>query len=270
MSAPTATNTDDPRFAVAFPTLTDEEIAGFQAHGETVKIAAGEDVWTAGDRDMCMYVIVSGEMSILDQQSGELIAVHPRGAFSGDIDIMSGRAVVVTGHATTDLEVVRVSPSCVRTIVGTMPALGNRILSAFLMRRSLLQDSNRFGLKIIGSRYSPDTLRIREFLNRNRLPFGWDDLEDQADLDVFLQAFDICEGQTPLVILPTGERLEVPSNLELAQKLGISRPIQSELYDLVVIGAGPAGLAAGVYGASEGLKTLVIDASGPGGQAASM
>ncbi|MHB8635574.1 MAG: FAD-dependent oxidoreductase [Fimbriimonadaceae bacterium] len=258
---------DDPRLQLAFPKLSDADLAGLEAIGTRRHVPAGENVWTAGDANLGMYVVVSGEMDILDGRSSTWVATHPKGHFSGDIDVLSGRPAIVSGVARTDLEVLEIAADCVRTIVGENPSLGEIILRAFLLRRNLLQEMGEFGPLVIGSRYSRDTLRIREFLARNRFPYHWEDLENDPIVAKMLAEFKVPEEQTPIVVLPNGTVLRVPSNLDLANGLGVVRPSQAELYDLVVIGAGPAGLAAAVYGASEGLNTLVVDGAGPGGQA---
>jgi thioredoxin reductase (NADPH) len=258
---------DDPRIALAFPTLTEADFNTLEGIGKRIHIPKGDHVWNAGDANMRMFVVVEGEMEIVDGRTGAHVITHSKGHFSGDIDVLSGRPAVVTGLARTDLDLLDIPADCVRTIVGENPALGEVILRAFLLRRNLLQELGEFGPLVVGSRYSPDTLRIREFLVRNRFPYHWEDLEELPRTSSMLAEFHVTEEQTPIVVLPNGDVLRVPSNLELANGLGIARPSQADLYDLVVIGAGPAGLAAAVYGASEGLNTLVLDSSGPGGQA---
>jgi thioredoxin reductase (NADPH) len=155
----------------------------------------------------------------------------------------------------------------VKNIVGEMPEIGKIILSAFLMRRALLQESAQVGPLVVGSRYSSDTLRIREFLSRNRIPHAWEDVESSPSVSKTLSEFQVTEAETPIVVLPSGDLMRIPSNRDLGAALGINRPIESRIYDLVIVGAGPAGLAAAVYGASEGLSTVLIDTVGPGGQA---
>lgn len=258
---------EDTRFQQAFPTLNEDQIRGLESFGKRIRVAQGELVWSAGSVDLCMYVVVEGDMNILDGRSGAHVATHHQGAFSGDIDILSGRAAIVTGVAATDLELLEVPADCVRAIVGERPDIGEVILRAFLMRRSLLVDSHAVGPLVIGSRYSSDTLRIREFLTRNHYPVVWEDLESSPSTRKLLEEFHLTELDTPVVVLPNGHVLRVPTNVTLAKCLGIKRPVESKIFDLVIVGAGPAGLAAAVYGASEGLSTLIVDSIGPGGQA---
>ncbi len=257
----------DPRKRIAFPMLSEDQISALESLGTRVKVPAGEIVWKVGDTGLCMYVVIEGSMLIRDGRSHQPIARHMKGGFSGDVDVLSGRPTLVEAMAETDLDLLKVAAECVRNIVGEMPEIGGIILSAFLMRRAILQESSKAGPLVVGSRYSSDTLRIREFLARNRIPHVWEDLESNPATSDTLREFQVSEDQTPIVVLPTGKLLKTPGNRELAEALGIIRPVESKFYDLIIVGAGPAGLAAAVYGASEGLSTLMVDAVGPGGQA---
>lgn len=251
----------------AFPKLTPLQIEEIEKFAEHRQFAAHESLWNAGDSDVCMFVVQDGVMSIRDGRTQLEIVQHGAGSFSGDIDVINRRPVLTSGSAETDLQVLMVSGDCVRSIVGERPEIGEIILRAYLLRRNLLQQRTDVGVKVIGSRFSPDTLRIREFLARNRYPQSWDDLEITRDTQEFLRSLKVTEEETPLVILPNGQLMKSPSNSELSHALGITPILEEVLYDLVVVGAGPGGLAAAVYGASEGLNTLVIDADVPGGQA---
>ena len=251
----------------AFPKLTEDQMRTLEPLGEVYGVPKGREVWAAGTANVAMYVVVCGSMRVLDPRTRSEIAVHHAGDFSGDIDVMNGRPTVAMAEAGENLEVIRIPGECVRTLVGEQPEIGEIVLRAFLLRRAIVQASGEFGVLVVGSRYSPDTLRIREFLTRSRYPVRWEDLEANPDAKRTLEEFEVCEGDTPLVVLPSGTMLKSPSTVDLAQALGVLRPIDDETVDLVIVGAGPAGLAAAVYGASEGLSTLLVDAEGPGGQA---
>jgi thioredoxin reductase (NADPH) len=148
------------------------------------------------------------------------------------------------------------------------PALGDVILQAFIARRQLLREPGTFtGLRVIGSRYSADTFRIRDFLSKNRVLFTWLDLEADSQVQELLSTFGVAVAETPVVAWGQKLLLRHHSDRQLAETLGLRQPLQQMVYDLIVAGAGPAGLAAAVYGASEGLRTLVLERSGPGGQA---
>lgn len=257
------------RLDAAFPTLTERQISQLGEYGTLMCYPDGAPVWEAGEANMCVFVVAKGSMRIEDGRTKAFVARHEVGAFSGDVDVLTGRPVVVRAVAEGALEVLKVPADCVRTIVSEKPELGEILLKAFLTRRMMLQKATGVGVLVIGSRFSPDTLRIREFLARNRYPYQWEDLENRASERVrrMLDEFQICEHETPVVVLPNGKIVRTPSNQILAEELGVIRPLTEKIYDLVIIGAGPAGLAAGVYGASEGLTTLILDIEGPGGQA---
>ncbi|RYZ64992.1 MAG: FAD-binding protein [Proteobacteria bacterium] len=140
-------------------------------------------------------------------------------------------------------------------------------MRAFLLRRARLQASGSVGVLVIGSRYSAEALRLREFLSRSRYPLTWEDVESSPDAERLLHEFKVGADETPLVVLPSGQMMRKPTPEDLAAALGVVRPLDGEIVDVVIVGAGPGGLAAAVYGASEGLRTLVIDSAAPGGQA---
>jgi len=251
---------------VAFPTLTEEEIQILRPYGAEATFHDGESLWNAGDVDFCFFVILSGSAVIRNTFGPtEQIAVHGPGQFSGDVDVMSGRPAPVGGYAQGETKVLQLSAEDLREVVRVEQNLGGKILTAFVRRRELLLDSNSHGLLVLGSPLDPATTAIRTFLGRNRVVHRWNTPEDEHTSSIFT-AFGLTPADTPLVIL--GDRYFInPSLEELGTLLGVRRDTDKHQYDLVIVGAGPAGLAAAVYGASEGLQTLLLDRSGPGGQA---
>jgi len=257
----------DSRLHAAFPKLTSEQIKALEPFGERRQLRKGEVVWQAGTIELCMYVVIDGRLRVVNPRTGEEIVTHGPGSFSGDIEVLSGRSVLLSGVAETDLELLQIPADCVRSIVSERPEIGQMILSAYLTRRAMIVESTSAGVLVIGSRFSAETLHIREFLARNLYPIVWEDLEVSEEAAHVLAEFGIREDETPVVVLPSGDVLRSPTIDALAQALGVKKHVDEKLYDLVIVGAGPAGLAAAVYGASEGLSTLVLDSSAPGGQA---
>ena len=258
--------------AVAFPKLTDEQLSGFERCSAAMlkRYRDGEYLFQAGDRDFGFFVVKSGKVEIIDESGDEprTITIHGPGSFTGDVAHLTGEAVLVSAVARGDCEVYEIPPQGLREVINLHPTLGDTILQAFIARRQLLQESGEFaGIRVIGSRYSSETSRVRDFLARNRIPFTWLDLEANPDVTKLLKQFGVSEADTPVVAWGSKLVLRNPSDRELAEALGIRRPLEQTTYDLIVVGAGPAGLGASVYAASEGLTTVVLESAGPGGQA---
>jgi thioredoxin reductase (NADPH) len=259
--------------AVAFPTLDESRLAQLSrcAAASLEGFQARQTLFKTGDRGFKFFVVKSGEIEIVDESGDapKTVAIHRPGEFTGDVAQLTGRPAVVTAIARTDGEAYAVSPDSLKRILNQCPDLGDVILQAFIARRQLLRESGSFtGLRVIGSRYSRDTFRIRDFLARNRVLFTFMDLESHPEVDGLLRRFGVSESETPVIAWGGRLLLRNPSNTELADVLGIRQPLDQTVYDLAIVGAGMSGLAAAVYGASDGLSTVVLERTAPGGQAA--
>ncbi len=255
---------------VAFPTLPDRHLAALTARGRPRNVRAGEVLFTAGDSGFSFYAVLEGGIEIVDT-SGEAprtIVVHRAGQFTGDVDMLTGRVALVTARAAEDGRLLELSADQLRRAVDELPELGETVVKAFLMRRQLLLSSGFAAVQIIGSRFSPASHRLRDFATRNLVPFRWVDLESDQHADAILRQFNIAASETPVVLGRGGKLKRNPSLEEFARCAGLTATLEADhVYDLVVVGAGPAGLAASVYAASEGLDVLTADAVAPGGQA---
>jgi thioredoxin reductase (NADPH) len=222
-----------------------------------------------GQRDRDFIVVLAGKVAVVEgygTAEERLIRVHGPGRFLDELGLLTRQPAFVTSVVREPGEILAVSPAALRELVALDPRLGDIILCAFIVRRELLIGSVA-GIRIIGSRYSPDTRRLREFAARNRLPHTWIDLEEDPGAEELLRRLGISPTETPVVIWRE-QVLRNPDNAELARAVGLPVPDSPEATcDLVVVGAGPAGLAAAVYGASEGLTTVVLDSVATGGQA---
>jgi thioredoxin reductase (NADPH) len=255
---------------IAFPTLTEAELAALAARGHPRDVRAGEVLFAAGDRGFCFYVVLQGAIEIVDigPEGERLIATHGPGQFSGDVDMLTGRAAVVTARVAGDGRVLALSAAELRRAVDELPEVGDTIVRAFLMRRQLLLSSGFVGVRIIGSRFSPAAHRLRDFATRNAIPCKFIDLETDEQADALLRQFGIAPSETPVVIGRDGALKRNPSIAGFARCAGLTATLEDDhVYDLVVVGAGPAGLAASVYAASEGLDVLTAEAVAAGGQA---
>ena len=255
---------------IAFPRLAESEIAILRRQGTERPAADGQKLFEAGMRGFSFFVVLAGEVEILDhsRQEARTVVVHGPGQFTGDVDMLTGRAAIVTARMRGDGRVLELDREALRRVIGGQPELSERLLKAFLMRRTLLLQDGYEGVKIVGSRFSPQAHRLRDFATRNAIPFTWLDVEQDERAEALLCEFGIPAAETPVVVGRRGELLRNPTVEMLASCAGLSAELDpDELYDLVIVGAGPAGLAASVYAASEGLRTLTLDAEAAGGQA---
>lgn len=253
----------------AFPRLSEAQIAQLKSLGRIEEHPNGTVLFDQGDRVFDFYVVLQGAVEICYAGDTGLtrVTVHGPGQFTGDTDMLSERAAVVQARTMGDTTVLAISPATLKRIIVEQSKLSDLILSGFVMRRSLLIEKGYTGVKIIGSRFSSDTHRLKEFFARNRLPFTWIDVERDTQAAHLLEQFHITPEETPVTIYRNIHVLKNPSNEQLAQCMGLRVSSTETVFDVAVVGAGPSGLAASVYAASEGLKVITFDAAAPGGQA---
>lgn len=255
--------------AIAFPILDDSQVSILSPFGTARSLRDGEFLFRAGDPDYKFFVVIRGAVEICEDSSGRTnrVALHERHAFGGDVSLITGRPALVSGIARGETEVFEIARPDIKRIMVDRPVLGDVLLRAFIARRELLVASDFQGLRVIGSGSSRDTFRIRDFLARNQVPFTWTDLDHETQVGELLRGFGLTNDDTPVVVFGSEPLLRNPSTRALAELIGVRRPLTQKTYDLIIVGGGPAGLAAAVYGASEGLATVVLDATAPGGQA---
>ena len=250
----------------AFPRLTSAELALVRPLARPCDYADGDTVFRAGQPDIDLFVVESGRMEIRNPADGDrLIVVHEPGHFSGDIDVLTGRPVIVTAVARGPTRLLCVPNGRLRTLLNRVPSLGEKLIVAFTRRRELLAQAGGLGLRVVGPGRCRATSTVREFLYKNFVPFTWFDTETEAGRRVFAAL-----GSTrtaPVIECGNGRLLENPSLQELAGEAGVWRHCPTQDVDFAIVGAGPAGLTAAVYASSEGLSTLLLDRLGPGGQA---
>ena len=266
----TAPPGETPDLSGAYPRLSEERIRMLSGYGSRRPTSRGELLIVEGRPDEAFIVVLSGRVAIVKAfgtPEQQIVRVHGPGRFLGELGLLTGQVAFFTAIVLDPGEVLEVPTDRLRECLLRDPAFGDEILRAYLIRRTLAIGEGH-GFRIVGSRFSADTRRLREFAARNRLPHRFVDLESDADAESLLRALGITPAETPVVVW-RDKVLRNPDPAELAALIG-QRPVRppSQLNDLVVIGAGPAGLAAAVYGASEGLRTRVLDAVATGGQAA--
>ena len=258
------------RGAQMFPRLTDEELVRLSKFGEPRSFRAGERVGRVGETGPGLMLILSGEVEVTEPaKDGKAphIVTHSRGNFTGELAQLSGRPVLVDSTALTDVEGVAIAPDRLRALLIAEAELGERIMRALILRRVGLIESGA-GPIIIGDEADADVLRLVNFLRRNGHPYQRLDPTGDTCAETLVQRFQVSTEELPIVLCPGGQLLRNPTEHQLARCVGLVGPINAEkLYDVVVIGAGPSGLATSVYAASEGLSVLTIDCRSFGGQA---
>ncbi|MGA3212642.1 MAG: FAD-dependent oxidoreductase [Terriglobales bacterium] len=254
-----------------FPVLTEAQINRLRPEGKLRRVEPGEILFEPGDTDVPFFVLLSGTMEIVQPGvTGEevLIVKHNPLEFTGEMAMITGRRCLVRGRITEAGEFLEISPEGLRSIIARDAELSEIFMRAFILRRVALITHHLGGMVLLGSQYSPETLRLREFLSRNAHPYTYVDLDNDSTSQEVLDRFAVKRNEVPVVICGSGKVLRNPTPEVVAERLGFNLNIdESQVRDVIIIGAGPAGLAAAVYAASEGLDTLVIETSAPGGQA---
>jgi thioredoxin reductase (NADPH) len=253
-----------------FPTLSAAQIARTAAFGREQSFDAGALVWEQGQPDVPFYVVLEGELEVVHpyQSIERPVTIHHPGEFTGEMALLLGRRPLVRARAKGALRLLRIEPPRFRSLIQTDPEISETLMRAFILRRMALLSEGWGEALVIGSRDSAATLRLQEFLIHNGQPFRCVDVDRNPDVQAMLDHFKVRIEDIPILIC-RGERvLRNPTDAEVADCLGLNPSIEAtRVFDVVVCGAGPGGLAAAVYGASEGLDVMVVEASSPGGQA---
>jgi thioredoxin reductase (NADPH) len=260
------------RIEKIFPKLTPAQIGRIAAHGRTRSVQPGDVLIEQGDTSVPFFVVITGEVEIVRPfgTNETLITIHGDREFTGEVNMLSGRRSLVRVRASKPGEVIELDHKDLLGLVQTDSELSDILMRAFILRRVELIAAGVGDLILIGSVHSAGTLRIKEFLMRNGHPYSYIDLEQDPDVQNLLDSFQIVASDVPVLICRGQVVLRNPGNQEIADCLGFNESIdQAKVRDLVVVGAGPTGLAAAVYGASEGLDVVVLETGSPGGQAGS-
>src|SRR5437016_6687236 len=255
-----------------FPMLTPAQIRRIAAHGQRRKVRKGEILVGQGDKAIPFFVVLAGELEAVRPGYGSetLITVFRAEQFTGEVHTLSDRRALARIRVREDGEVIQVARENLLALVQTDAELSEILMRAFILRRVELLAQGIGDATLLGSNHSADTLRIKEFLTRNAHPYAYINLERDADVQNLLDHFHIEVTDIPVVICRGETVLRNPTNSEIANCLGFNEAVDpTQIHDVVIVGAGPAGPAAAVYGASEGLDVLVLETHAPGGQAGS-
>src|SRR6266478_1311331 len=256
----------------AFPVLTAAQISRIRSGSKVREVKKGEILFEPGETNVPFFVLLSGSMEIVQSDlTGErLIVTHGPGNFTGEMTMISGRRSLARGRVTESGQFLELSAESLRSLVAKDAELSEIFMRAFILRRLELIRSGQGNVILMGSRHSANALRLREFLARNEHPYTYVDLDTDKTSQELLDRFSVTLDEIPVVICSARSVLRNPSIQELAECLGLNSAIdESQVRDLIIVGAGPSGLAAAVYAASEGLDALVIETATPGGQAGS-
>src|SRR5438105_4502623 len=263
-----------PREEQVFPVLTPTQLARVEAHGKRRAVQRGEVLMEAGAQHYPLFVVVAGALeAVRNTCTGEEVATtHRQGQFSGELNLVSGRRSLATIRAIEPGDVIQVERESLLGLLQTDAELSEIFMRAFILRRVALLDRGFGDVVVLGSQFSPRTLQVREFLSRNAHPYTYRDLDTDEVSQESLDRWKISANDVPVVICRGEAVLRNPTNAQIADCIGFNEAIdvnESHIRDVIIVGAGPAGLGAAVYAASEGLDVLMIEANAPGGQAGS-
>src|SRR6266404_1625100 len=253
-----------------FPTLTPAQISRIAVHGHVRRVEQGEVLVDAGEPITRLFVVTAGQIEVVlaSDAHEEIVAVFRPGMFTGEVAILSGRRGLAQIRSTQSGEAIEVDREQLLSLVQTDSELGDILMRAFILRRSELIARGVSDVVLVGSVHCAGTLRVKEFLTRNGHPYSYIDLDRDDGVQDLLDHFHVSAAHVPILICRGKVVLRDPTNEEIADCLGFNEAIdQTHVRDVVIVGAGPSGLAAAVYGASEGLDVLVLESNAPGGQA---
>jgi thioredoxin reductase (NADPH) len=258
----------DPDHPTLFPRLTSAQIEQLAERAETVSLSPGEVIFEQGERDASFYVVRSGAIDIIDRQpdGDHYFAQCQAATFVADVSMFTGEPTLARGVVAEESSLLVLSPDALRKLVASSADLGDLLLRTMVARREWLKDQGLGFERLLGTRSSGDAFAIRELLERNLVPFSWHDIDSDAESKALLDRLGIGVDECP-VLVRTHSVLRSPTVTQVADELGLRAKVEGRTFDVVVLGAGPAGLATAVYASSEGLSTLVIERFAPGGQA---
>lgn len=262
---------DDLPLSIATPTLTDKMLQRMQAYGHEETLPCRAILFNRGERDVDFFIVLDGRIEIFQQKQkgiATIMVTLTNGQFTGELDLLSGREVLLSCRAAKASRVLRIGRTSLQRLMRTELEVADLIMRAWMRRRAALVRDAQGGAILMGPASSADTTRLQQFMTRNRYPYKLIDADTNRDAELLLSSLEVTPAELPVVFLPDQRVLRNPNNALLADELGLNETFKSEqVFDVAIVGAGPAGLAAAVYAASEGLRTIVIEGNAPGGQA---